>query len=178
MADEEILDDEQDEDEILAGAAVSGGRSKIITLLMWIAGVVVAVLLMFLIAYITVKRITTQTYKQEQNIVIAPAPPPLATFKFQKEFRVNTADVDEPHFIQLSLAFGFDVNNKELESELVNRHTQMMHIINIILGGKKKEDLTTPLQKLNMGEEIKSQINMILRQGKVEEVYFEELVIS
>ena len=36
----------------------------------------------------------------------------------------------------------------------------------------------TPMQKLNLAEEIKSQINMIFSQGKIEEVYFEELIIS
>ena len=75
-------------------------------------------------------------------------------------------------------AFGFNGNNKPLENELIQRHTQMTHIVNIILGGKKKEDLATTLQKLNLAEEIKSQINIILSEGKVEEVYFEELVVS
>ena len=54
----------------------------------------------------------------------------------------------------------------------------MVHIINIILGGKRKDELFTPLQKLNLGEEIKNQINMILRDGKISEVMFEQLVVS
>ena len=54
----------------------------------------------------------------------------------------------------------------------------MKHIINIILGGKKKEELTTTSRKLNLAEEIKSQINIILSNGKIEEIYFEEFVVS
>ena len=174
MADEELLDNEEG-----SLAPINGGeRSKLVTILLWVAGALAGIVLMILISYFIAKKVKSDAYKEEQNIVIAPAPPPLATFKFQKEFRVNTADIDEPHFIQMSLAFGFDGNNKPLENELIQRHTQMTHIVNIILGGKKKEELTTTLQKLNLAEEIKSQINIILSEGKVEEVYFEEIVVS
>ena len=182
MADDDVLDEEEKEpdEDLLAGAPMAGGagRSKIITILLWIAGSIVTVLLMVLISYLIAKKVKTDAYREEQNIVIAPAPPPLGTYHFQKEFRVNTADVDESHFIQVTLSFGYDSNNKLLEGELIQRQAQMMHIINIILGGKKKEDLMTPMQKLNLAEEIKSQINMIFSQGKIEEVYFEELIIS
>jgi flagellar FliL protein len=180
MADDDILDEDQDHDEdLLGGAPIAGaGRSKLISILLWVAGGIVAVLLMILISYLIAKKVKTDAYREEQNIVIAPAPPPLGTYRFQKEFRVNTADADESHFIQLTLSFGYDANNKKLEGELVQRQAQMMHIINIILGGKKKEDLMSPMQKLNLAEEIKSQINMIFSEGKIEEVYFEELIIS
>ncbi|MDH5719894.1 MAG: flagellar basal body-associated FliL family protein [Spirochaetia bacterium] len=176
MGDDEILDDEEQDDEVLASAVT--GRSKLVTILLWVAGGIVALLLMFLISYIVAGRVKNEAYRETQDIVIAPAPPPLAAFPFKKEFRVNTADTDEPHFIQVAIAFGYDGTNKKLETELVQRQTQMMHIINIILGGKKKEDLASPLQKLNLADEIKSQINMILSEGKIEEVYFEELVVS
>lgn len=180
MAEDDILDEDKDADEdLLAGAPIpSAGRSKLITILLWVAGSIVAIALMVLISYLIAKKVKTDTYREEQNIVIAPAPPPLGTFHFQKEFRVNTADTDESHFVQLTLSFGYDTENKLLEMELGQRQAQMMHIINIILGGKKKEDLMTPMQKLNLAEEIKSQINMIFSQGKIEEVYFEELIIS
>ena len=68
--------------------------------------------------------------------------------------------------------------NKMLDAELAKRTPQVIHIINIILGGKRKDELFTPLQKLNLGEEIKNQINMILRDGKISEVMFEQLVVS
>jgi len=177
MADEEVLDDEM-EDDGLEDTGLGGGKSKLVTMLLWVAGAIVGILLMVLIAYMIAKKVKNDQYKEEQSIVIAPAPKPLATYSFPKEFRVNTADVDEAHFIQLSLTFGFKEDNKELERELSQRQQQMMHIINIILGGKKKEDLATPLQKINLTEEIKSQINMILRDGKIEDVYFVEIVVS
>lgn len=180
MADDEILDDnEKDDEDLLSGAPIGGGgRSKLVSILLWVAGSIVAILIMVLISYLIAKKVKTDAQREEQNIVIAPAPPPLSTFHFQKEFRVNTADTDESHFIQLNLSFGYESENKIFETELIQRQAQMMHIINIILGGKKKEDLMTQMQKLNLAEEIKSQINMIFSHGKIEEVYFEELIIS
>ena len=174
MGSEEILDDEEN---VLEPSA-SAGRSGLVKILLWAAGGLATILLMVLISYFMARKVKSEAYQEEQNIIIAPAPPPLATFKFPKEFRVNTADVDEAHFIQLSLAFGYSSDNRPLENELIQRQVQMKHIINIILGSKKKEELTTTLQKLNLAEEIKSQINIILSNGKIEEVYFEELVVS
>ena len=179
MADDEEITEgaESGDDEVLA-AGLGGGKSKAAGLLMYVAGALIAIILMIVISYFIAKSVKTEAYKEEQNIVIAPAPPPLKPFKFQKEFRVNTADMDEAALYPAFLTFGYDPENLKLETELIQRQAQMMHIINIVLGGKKKEDLSTPLQKLNLAEEIKSQVNMILRDGKIIEVYFEELVVS
>lgn len=176
MGDEELLDD--DEIEESGGGSLSTGRSKLVSILLWVAGAVVAILLTVLISYLVAKKVKTEAFKEEQNIVIAPPPPPLSNFHFQKEFRVNTADTNESHFIQVSITLAYEGEDKQLETELIQRQSQMMHIINIILGGKSMDELVTPLQKLNLAEEIKSQINMILRDGKIVDVYFEQLVIS
>ncbi|MES0488791.1 MAG: flagellar basal body-associated FliL family protein [Leptospirales bacterium] len=177
MADEELLDEDQDED-LLSGAPIAGGRSKLVGILLWAVGILVAIALMFVIAYFVSENSKSNDYRETQSIVIAPAPAPWGIYRFQKEFRVNTADTDEAHFIQMTLSFGFDSNNKQLENELIQRTAQMMHIINIVLGGKKKEELITSMQKQNLADEVKSMINMILSKGKIEAVYFEELIVS
>lgn len=180
MADEEDLieDDEDEEEEGFGQAAPPSGRSKIITILLWVAGAIFAIVLMILISYIMAKRVKTEAYKEGQNIVIAPAPPPWATYRFQKEIRVNTADIGEPHYIQASIAFGYDGDNKGLATELGQREVQLRHIVIMILSGKKKEDLSTVVQKNNLQDEIKSLINNTLTEGKIDEVFFEELVLS
>ena len=104
MGDDELLDDEEQEEEVMAGAVT--GRSKIVTILLWVAGGIASLLLMVLISYLVAGRVKQEAYRETQDIVIAPAPPPLAAFPFKKEFRVNTADTDEPHFIQVAIAFG------------------------------------------------------------------------
>lgn len=178
MADEEDLLDDEEEQEELAPASMPSGRSKIITILLWVAGAIFAIVLMILISYLMAKKVRTEAYKEGQNIVIAPAPPPWATYRFQKEIRVNTADVDEPHYIQASIALGYDGDNKKLSNELSQREVQLRHIVIMILSGKKKEDLATVVQKNNLQDEIKSLINNTLTEGKIDEVFFEELVLS
>ena len=170
------------EDEFTATDSSSGitttKRSKLVMILLWVIGGLAALILMTLISYFMAKEVKTSTYREEQNITIAPTPAPWAIFSFPKEFRTNTADVGEPHFIQASVSLAYDTKNTLLAHELFQRQTQMKHIINIILGDKKKEDVSTTLQKLHLAEEIKSQVNMILGKGKIEDVYFKEFVVS
>ena len=54
----------------------------------------------------------------------------------------------------------------------------IQHIINIILQGKKYEDLNTVSDTVALAEEIKAHVNVILITGKVKEVYFKELVVN
>lgn len=177
MAEEELLEEEEGEGD--QAPKVGSGRSKLVTILLVASGVLVFILLTILISYYVAKNVRTASYEMQQNIVIAPAPPPLTIFRFPKEFRVNTADTEEGgSFIQVQINLGYVGENKQLEAELANRTAQMMHIINILLSGKRKEELLGQMQKQNLAEEIKSQINMLLREGKIEEVYFESIVIS
>ncbi|MCS6985704.1 MAG: flagellar basal body-associated FliL family protein [Leptospiraceae bacterium] len=175
MAEEELLEEEEEQEK----TQVPAGRSKIVTILLIAAGVLTFILLTVLISYYVAKSVRTASYEMQQNIVIAPAPPPLTIYRFPKEFRVNTADTEEGgSFIQVQINLGYVGENKQLEAELANRSAQLMHIINILLSGKRKEELMGQMQKQNLAEEIKSQINMLLREGKIEEVYFESIVIS
>ena len=149
MAEEEEFGIEDDVDESFDAAPSGGGRSKLVTMLIYAALGVVAIILMVLISYFISKKVKNDSYKEDQTIVIAPPPQPLITFPFQNEFRVNTADQDEAHFIQLKLNLAYKGENNKLENELISRQAQMQHIINMILSGKKKEDVNTTLQKLN-----------------------------
>ena len=90
--------------------------------------------------YMTAKKVRTEAYEDQKNIVIKPAPGPLLNFNFNKEFRVNTADVDSPHLIQMSLSLGYKQKYKKLGKELSARRMQMINIIEIILSGKKKNE--------------------------------------
>ena len=177
MADEEILDDEEGGEAV--AAPIASGRSRIVTILIWVVAALIGIALMFVISIMVAKYYKNENYQETQSITIAPAPPAPSMFKIAKEFRVNTADTDEAHFAQASIVLGYEAeNHKMLDAELSSRLPQIIHIINIIIGSKRKDELFTPLQKLNLGEEIKNQINMILRDGKVTEVFFEQLVVS
>lgn len=178
MADAEDLDqDEGGEDSV--AAPISSGRSRIVTILIWVVAGLIALALMFVISVMVAKYYKNADFQETESITIAPPSAPPAIFKLQHEFRVNTADTDEAHYAQATITLAYEGEmNKMLDAELAKRIPQVIHIINIILGGKRKDELFTPLQKLNLGEEIKNQINMILRDGKISEVLFEQLVVS
>ena len=65
-----------------------------------------------------------------------------------------------------------------MNAELVKRTVQIRHIINIVLSGKQYNELNSVEDKINLAEEIKAHINMILIAGKVKEVYFREILVN
>jgi len=77
--------------------------------------------------------------------------------------------------MKVSLAYEHSV---ELNSELVKRRDQIQHIVNIILQGKKYEDMDSVSDAVALAEEIKAHINVVLISGKVTEVYFKEFVVN
>ena len=77
--------------------------------------------------------------------------------------------------MKISLAYEA---NMELNTELVKRRDQIQHIVNIILQGKKYEDLDQVSDTVALAEEIKAHINVILISGKIKEVYFKELMVN
>ena len=139
---------------------------------------ILGVFLMFIISYFVAKNVKLTKYQQQENITIAPPPPPLATFSFPKEFKVNTADVEGQYFVKLDLQLAYDTKDISLAEELSSRQGQMTHIINIILGSKKREELVSLNQKIDLAEEIKIQLNLILSKGKIKEVYFIEFLLG
>lgn len=177
MGDDEknVVDIDEEEAEGVEETPVSTSPSKIIKILFYIVGAVILVLAIIGISYIVTKNVQEQKYVREQAIVVAPPPPPLAHFDLPS-FSVTTRDT-EPHFIKITVALGYE-ESIELNAELVRRTPQFQHIINVLLSGKKFEDLDTVEDKINLSEEIKAHINMILMAGKVKEVYFREIVIN
>ena len=132
----------------------------------------------WLISTFVAQKTATSVYKQQKNIALVKAPPPLETFNFVDEFRINTADIGEAHFIKLKLTFGFDAGQQALGAELATRLPQMQNIINLIISRKTKEDLKTLNDQLDLREEIKAHINHILTNGKIKEVYFREFIVN
>ncbi|MBP9886443.1 MAG: flagellar basal body-associated FliL family protein [Leptospiraceae bacterium] len=166
------------EDEDGKPAAEPKASSPIIKWLIWIAAGILGIILVAVISTFVAQKTATSVYKQQKNIALVKAPPPLETFNFVDEFRINTADIGEAHFIKLKLTFGFDAGQQSLGSELATRLPQMQNIINLIISRKTKEDLKTLNDQLDLREEIKAHINHILTNGKIKEVYFREFIVN
>ncbi|HOO71886.1 MAG TPA: flagellar basal body-associated FliL family protein [Spirochaetota bacterium] len=174
---------EEERDEIIeeeegAGEEPSAGGvevSKIVKILLYVAGGILLIVLVTGISYLVSKNVQESAYQKRQDIIVAPPPPPLHSFDLQP-FSKTTADA-EPHFVKIEIALGYE-HTIELNNELVNRNDQIRHIINIILQGKKYEDLDSVSDSVALAEEIKAHVNMILINGKIKEVYFKELVVN
>ncbi len=126
-------------------------------------------------SYLVTKYMQEKKYESEQDIVVAPPPAPLAHFDLPA-FSTTTKD-PEPHFAKITVSLGYE-SNPEINQELVQRTVQIQHIINIILRSKSYEEMDSVEEIINLSEEIKAHINVILIAGKIKEVYFKEIVVN
>lgn len=171
-------DEEEQEYEEEASLPSSGGRSKLVTILIYVVAVLLGIILVMVISYVVAKNVRAGQYEETINKTVVKSPKPLDTWRFPDEFRVNTADTETNHFVKVKIAYAFSKGQLGLEAELNQRIPQMQDLINIILQGKRKRELTGRLNQLNLREEIKAQINHILREGEIKDVYFTEFIVN
>ena len=150
--------------------------SKIVKILLWLVGLVLLMASMFGISWVVVSYVNERTSQTEEGRLIAPPPMPRLHYDLPA-FSVSTSD-QEPHFAKVTVSLGYSEENLTLNQELVKRVIEIRHIVNMLLSSKKYEDMDTLEDKLGLAEEIKSHINVILRDGKIEDVYFPEFVVS
>lgn len=174
MGDAEIDEEEGG----LPAAEGGGGTSPIIKWLLYVAGAIFGIIIVAVIAMIVAKETATNTFTQMKNVALVKPPPPLANYNFTEEFRINTSDKGEAHFVKMKLAFGIAKEDQTLSAELAERNAQMRDLINLIVGRKSKDELINIEDQLDFREEIKAQVNHILTEGKIQEVYFTEFIVN
>jgi flagellar basal body-associated protein FliL len=178
MGDEE-RDDIIDEEESGGGIEEAGGgsaaASKLVKILLYVAGGILLIIMVTGISFLVSKNVQEGSYEKAQDIVAAPPPPPLHTFELPA-FSKTTADA-EPHFVKMQISLAYEMS-VELNNELVRRKDEIQHIINILLQGKRYEDLDSVSDAVELAEEIKAHINIRLISGKVKEIYFKEFVVN
>jgi len=154
------------------------GLNKIVKILIYVALGTAGLVLMSVIAYFVASFAAARQYREVASIAVVKPPPPTESFKFSEDFRVNTADQAETHFIKLRLSLGFESGNQALGAELAQRTPQLRDIINLILAAKTRKELSTVQDQLELREEIKASVNHILSEGKVTNVYFDEFIVN
>lgn len=177
MADEDLMDDGEDVGDTYQPSSTTG-LNRVVKILIYVALGAVGLVLMSIIAFYVAKYASEQQYREVASIAVVKPPPPTESFNFTDEFRVNTADQGEAHFIKLRLSLGFDQGNKALSAELAQRNPQLRNIINLILAGKAKAELNSVQDQLELREEIKASINHVLSEGKITDVYFNEFIVN
>lgn len=177
MGDEERDDliDEEEEGGKPSEPQSSAGKSKLLRILLFVAGGILFIVIVLGISYWVAKSVQESGYQKRQDIIAAPPPDPLNTYELP-DISKTTSD-EEPHFVKLKLSLAYEPN-AELQNELVRRKDQILHIVNILLQGKKYEELKTVEDSIALAEEIKAHINMILVSGKIKEVYFKDYIVN
>ena len=96
-------DDERDiveEEEKGQEPSGSTGTSKIVKILLYVAGGIIIIVLMIGISFLVSKSVQESKYQKSQDIIAAPPPEPLAIYELPA-FSKTTADA-EPHFIKMT----------------------------------------------------------------------------
>ena len=172
--DRDILDDEE-ESEGGSSASESKGISKIVKILLFVAGGLLLVVLITGISYVVSKYTAERNYARSQEIIAAPPPPPYSTFELP-EFAKTTSDV-EPHFFKIRISLGYEPSI-ELNNELVRRRDEILNKVNLLLMDKRYEDIITRMGAITLAEDIKAHINVGLASGKIQEVFFKDFIIN
>lgn len=117
----------------------------------------------------TNKQLTLQDQRWEEK-----KPEPPAIFSLG-EFKINTADKDETHFLKVTVYLGYENKKKEmakLQSELNERRVQLQALLEEILMSKTKDEIDEPGELDQLKEEIMGRVNGVLNEGQVQDIFF------
>jgi flagellar FliL protein len=92
------------------------------------------------------------------------------------EIRGVTSD-DVPAIFSAKVSMGFDSESKTVAFELSARKREIQNIIFLYLSGRTKDELK-PEKYQQIQEELKNQINKVMKEGKLKAVVFREFVVA
>jgi flagellar FliL protein len=159
---------------------VGGGKriGGLIKILMIGASILVGVIIMIVISNIVFNIKSSGQTKQEE-VLWAPGVTPkkdaYQTIKVDPiKLNLNDETGANPFFISVEMALAFEKNNIPLQTELNERQFEMRDKIIALISSKTYGDINTPDKVQGMKKEIKSQINTLLINGMIEDIYFIE----
>lgn len=89
------------------------------------------------------------------------------------EYLTNLADKG---YIKLTIEF--ELENKEMIKELDKRKAEIRDRVNFVLRSKTSEDIKGDTGMEKLGNSIKKELNMLLKQGRVLDVYFTSIIVQ
>lgn len=102
------------------------------------------------------------------------------SFSLGEDFLVNLKSDKSSGFLKTKIYIGYDgesKDHKELPAELEEKKPMMRDAVNAILRSKKTEDFDGT-KDAQLKKEIKDKINTLLTKGKIEDVYFYEIIVQ
>lgn len=177
-----MADDMFDTDEDVVGAEESQSTQKrvgflpgvLIQVLKWVGIILGAVIFIVTVVVVTVNFLnrgnvsqtrvpTSEEYRAEAPIY--------TWFEQIGELRGSTADEVRTTFI-VEPFLGYDGENEQLTTELIQRRIQLVGIFNDYFGSRTTDELEGPENKLRVEQELQDQINRILRNGMIRDIVF------
>jgi len=162
----------------------AGGAQKkllgptVIRTLIFVALALVLIIISGTIAYIVARRVGAGPETQKMSPEAIVREKPLAYFDMEP-FSINTNDTDEPHFVKVTMALGYDTGGTtELQTELNKRRAQIRDIVISVIGEKRYTDLNTQEKRTELKNEVMRRVNSKLQNGEIKEIAFTEFVLT
>ena len=92
------------------------------------------------------------------------------------QFTVKLADEGRDRYIRVDMSLGYE-SDDSLAKELNDKTPMMREAVNTVLMSKESEEFDTE-GIVKIKNEIKEEVNEILNQGKITEVYFTDIIIQ
>ena len=172
------------EDEGVAGSEIQAARKVgflpgiVIQMLKWAALGLGAIIFIVTVVVITMKIMGAGsqgiTHQQISTDYTGKAPV-YSWFNNVGEIRGRTADETPSTFI-LVVQIGYDLNNKSIQNELVNRTPQIRDITRQFFTAKKATELK-PERENDLKIELAERINSIMTTGKIRQVIFDSFTV-
>ena len=146
----------------------------LIQVLKWVGIILGAVIFIVTVVVVTVNFLNrgnvTQTRIPTSEEYRAEAP--IYTWYEQiGELRGSTADDVRTTFI-VEPFLGYDGEEEQLTTELIQRRIQLVGIFNDYFGSRTTDELEGPENKIRVEQQLLDQINRILRNGQVRDIVF------
>ena len=91
------------------------------------------------------------------------------------ELTTNLASGGEKKYVKVNIVF--ELNDKSLEKEIKEKLPVLSDRIIVLLNSKKSDDLSAE-NRAKLKNEILSNLNTVLTTGKLEDIYFSDLVMQ
>lgn len=171
---------ETDDDVVGTEEAQSGQKrvgflpGVLIQVLKWVGIILGAVIFIVTIVVVTVNFLsrgnvsqtripTSEAYRAEAPIYI--------WYEQIGELRGSTDDSVRTTFI-VEPYLGYNPDNDQLTTELIQRRIQLIGIFNDYFGSRSTSVLEGAANKIRVQQELRDQINRIMRNGRIEDIVF------
>lgn len=125
-------------------------------------------------SYNETQTVIEDRYSENQDVVLAPPPSPLAHYELPAFMKKINSGQDT---MRIKISLGYE-SDQALSAELNSKKDKIIKMVDLLFQKKTYEDLASAVGMITFGEEIKERLNRELTHGKIKEVYFPEFTLE